>query len=332
MNGTPARPRHRSRLFASAVRASLALLCAALPPPASADGPSPGRAATGSPSGDRGSFEPSAHPAPATGFELSVVSYNIHGLPAWIAGDRPAERMPRIASHLNAYDVVLLQEDFAHHELLAEHVRHRVRITGNGPRSRLLAQLFMLCGSCGSGLTLLADLPPSRVAATDRVAFAHCHGWLGNGHDCWTSKGFVRLRLRLPRGMAVDLYDVHMDAGREAGDREVRARQLDQLRAAILARSLDNAVIVGGDFNLQWSDPHDGPLLRRFMRDVRLREAPTHEPGSPGGRVDYLFYRGGRYGRLSVIEAGIVTALSLDTESPLSDHAALFARFAVHPR
>ncbi len=314
------------------MRALLVLLCAALPPPASTDDPHSERASSDGTRGAASSFEPSARTAPATGFEFSVLSYNIHGLPAWIAGDAPAARMPLIATHLNAYDVVLLQEDFAHRELLSENVRHGVRITGNGPRSRLLAQLFMLCGSCGSGLTVLADLPPGRVAATDRVAFTHCHGWLGSGHDCWASKGFVRVRLRWPSAMAVDLYDVHLDAGRTINDREVRARQLDQLRGAILAKSPDDAVIVAGDFNLQWSDPHDVRQLRRFTRDVRLREVPTHEHGSPADRVDYLFYRSGRYGRLSLIDAGIVKALSLETESPLSDHAALFARFAVHPR
>lgn len=263
---------------------------------------------------------------PTSEYQLSVLSYNIHGLPAWIAGDDPAVRIPRIGRHLNGHDIVLVQEDFAFHELLVEAINHRVRVRGNGARSWLLGKLFMFCGYCGSGLTVLADVQPSQIVAMDRVAFSSCHGWLGSGHDCWASKGFVRLRLRLGEGAAVDLYGVHLDAGRAAGDRAVRAGQLDELRRAVIAHSHEHALVVGGDFNLEWSDPGDREQLRQFARDVQLVDVATDHPGFAADRVDYLLYRSGRDVSLSVEEAGVVDALSLAGDAPLSDHAALFAR------
>ena len=51
-------------------------------------------------------------------FEFDVLVYNTHGLPSIIAGDRPSERFPRIAELTKGYELALLQEDFAHHELL----------------------------------------------------------------------------------------------------------------------------------------------------------------------------------------------------------------------
>ncbi|MEN8183628.1 MAG: hypothetical protein ABFS46_13955, partial [Myxococcota bacterium] len=43
--------------------------------------------------------------------ELRIVTYNTHGLPAWIARDDPVWRFPRIGRLLSAYDVALVQED-----------------------------------------------------------------------------------------------------------------------------------------------------------------------------------------------------------------------------
>ena len=50
--------------------------------------------------------------------ELRIVTYNTHGLPAWIAGDDPERRFPLIGRLLDAYDLAVVQEDFYHHELL----------------------------------------------------------------------------------------------------------------------------------------------------------------------------------------------------------------------
>ena len=47
--------------------------------------------------------------APAAGDEFTVLSYNTHGLSAWVAGDDPAARLSIIGVKSNAYHVALLR-------------------------------------------------------------------------------------------------------------------------------------------------------------------------------------------------------------------------------
>ncbi len=92
-----------------------------------------------------------------------MVSYNVHGLPGWAAGDDPEGRMPSIGALLADYDVALVQESWRHAASLANGTGLPTRIAGNPSRSPLLGRLSFLCGSCGSGLLALLRLPPERV-------------------------------------------------------------------------------------------------------------------------------------------------------------------------
>ena len=55
---------------------------------------------------------------PRVAVEMSLLVYNTHGLPAFFARDNPGERFPKIGNLTQGFDVSLLQEDFAHHDLL----------------------------------------------------------------------------------------------------------------------------------------------------------------------------------------------------------------------
>ena len=160
---------------------------------------------------------PAAHAEPV---ELSVLTYNIHGLPSWIARDDPPARIPQILSIAQPYDVVLLQEDFAHHDAVvaASPFAHLVR----GNPAWLEAPLFQ-----GAGLTIL-----SRFAATEsaREPYDVCNGWVSAANDCFGHKGFVMARLALPDGAAIDAWNTHLDAGDTDADRAVRADQLGATR------------------------------------------------------------------------------------------------------
>ena len=262
--------------------------------------------------------------------EFTVLSYNTHGLPAWIARDDPESRFPKIGELTNGYDVALIQEDFAHHALLLEGARHPAVERGNGPRGACRAWLRLLCGRLGSGLTLLARVDTGNVLKVHRKAYERCRGWLWGRGDCLASKGLLYARLALAEGVAVDFYDTHLDAGREAGDHEVRAAQLERLRAEIEKRSDGTALIVGGDFNLAHEDPSDAALLRDFLEPLALRDsgARLEDDGRWLRRIDYLFYRSGRGIRLAPVAAGEAAEFA-DGGRPLSDHPAIYARFRV---
>lgn len=253
--------------------------------------------------------------------DVSVLTYNIHGLPSWIAGDDPPARIPQILSIAKPYDVVLLQEDFAHHDVVvaASPFAHLVR----GNAAWIAAPLFQ-----GAGLTIL-----SRFAATAsaREAYGTCHGWVTAANDCFGHKGFVMARLAPPGGTSFDAWNTHLDAGDSDADRAARADQLERLAAAIEAKSAGRAVVVGGDFNLHWDEPRDRALLDGFAARLGLAIAAMTPAGGWDSRLDYLLVRAAADRCLATLEAGKDESL-LDTGGrPLSDHPAIFARLRLGP-
>jgi hypothetical protein len=263
--------------------------------------------------------------------ELSVLSYNTRGLPEFVAGDGPAERHRRIGPLLNGYDLVLLQEDFVHHEELLVGAEHPLVVRGNGPQSLVPGYASWLCPWCGSGLTILADLAPERLLEVERVPFGVCAGWIFRRLDCWASKGILRVRLELAPGIEIDVYDLHLDAGMTGEDRYARARQLEIVRDHARRASEGRALVVAGDFNV-WSALEDDHLrLEALIAELGLRRAavPPVTRGYPG--VDRIYYRSGRDVRLEVLEASVEEAFVDDEGRPLSDHAAIQARLRITP-
>lgn len=269
---------------------------------------------------------PSRKDAPV---EVSVLTYNTHGLPAWVARDRPKIRFPIIGRLTNQYDVVFLQEDFAYHGLLKEQATHEIVACGNGPRSSLFRFASFICGSCNSGLTLLARFPRDRLIELDREPFHVCMGWFRFSKDCWVTKGFMRARLRLQNGAEVDFYNLHLDAGMSRRDRQTRKRQLRLLRKHIVEHSGERALIIGGDFNLQYNSADDFALMQGFMAGLGLRDSSIGYKGPADWKGDdYILYRSGGGVILEVIEAGVAEGFVLDGK-PLSNHPAIVARFRV---
>ena len=85
--------------------------------------------------------------------EIKILAYNTHGLPAVFAGDDPEERFPLIGEKTKSYQLSLLQEDFAHHELLLKNLNEgSVALRGNTNNKSF-------CPFCsGSGLTMISNL------------------------------------------------------------------------------------------------------------------------------------------------------------------------------
>ena len=258
--------------------------------------------------------------------ELSLLVYNTHGLPTIFAKDRPRERFPEIVRLTHDYDISMLQEDFAHHDLVLTHAKEGQSIQrGEGVKT----------GKClfcsGSGLTLMSNLSEVdwRVSAIFEP-FENCSGWLNRANDCFAQKGFQIIDLRSSRGEEVVLVNTHLDAGRGDLDRAARAAQLDQLILAIDRYVLDQALIVAGDLNLDWDNSKDRKLLFDFRDRLGLARAEKGDQAEHGWTVlDYIFFRSGRNTKLVVVGSGEDSAFVSD-DVPLSDHPALFARFSIH--
>jgi endonuclease/exonuclease/phosphatase family metal-dependent hydrolase len=257
--------------------------------------------------------------AQESGLELSVLTYNVHGLPAWAARDDPEARLPRILERAGGYDVVLLQEDFAHQELTDRHARQPLQVRGVG-RWRPWP------GLQGSGLTLLSAF---EEASRHAAAYGLCNGWLGAGNDCFANKGFLMLRLRLPSGAEVDFWNTHLDAGGSFGDHEARRAQLARLQREILSRSRGRAIVVGGDLNADQGTERERALVEDFVGVLGLSLGVVTPPGEWPELLDYILYRSGDGATLTALESGIAPDFVFPDGKPLSDHPALFTRFRV---
>jgi endonuclease/exonuclease/phosphatase family metal-dependent hydrolase len=272
---------------------------------------------------------------------FSLLSYNVHGLFRMVAGDAPGTRSRMIGWLASRYDVALLQEDFEYHRMIARQMHGMVAYRGNGmrPDPRLVAAKAILfpfqlliphfSPPYGAGLSTFVrgDLLPE-VATVARRRYDGCNGWLSGTHDCWASKGLLRVRMQLPNGAEVDLYNTHLEAGDGRRSRAVRERQLDELARHIEDLSQDRAVIAAGDFNCAFSRPGDGELMMAFRNRVGLQDSGAG-PEIPFWRErDYVMYRDGAGVQLRVDEAGEAREFVNDGRA-LSDHPALFARFEV---
>jgi len=260
------------------------------------------------------------HAEPRALVSLSVLTYNTHGLPSWLAGDDPPARYPLLLEKAARFDVVLLQEDFAHQPIVDAGKRHPLLVRGNGAwRGWPVFQ--------GAGLTLLAHL--AALASPVLAPYELCHGWLSAANDCFGHKGYLMQRLQLAGGAAIDVWNTHLDAGAGDGDQSAREFQLQRLAAAIARHSGARAVIAGGDFNLDWDEPSERALLERFLARAGLAIAARTPEGAWRSRLDYLLYRPAADTALAVREAGMARDFVGPAGAPLSDHPAIFAVFEV---
>jgi endonuclease/exonuclease/phosphatase family metal-dependent hydrolase len=271
---------------------------------------------------------------------LSVLSYNVHGLPPLLARDNPRQRVKTIGALARRYDVVLFQEDFEYHGVIRRQMQGSVGACGNGVAfdvRRLAAKILLAPMSVffrpfsapyGAGLSTFVQPTLALPGNVGRSPYRVCDGWLGAAFDCWASKGYLRVRIRTPEGATVDVYSTHLDAGRGKRPVKTRRRQLRRLARAIETQSAERAVIVGGDFNLAANRPGDGEVMAEFRERLNLRDSGAG-PQLPGWHDrDYILYRSGVQAQLSVEQAGEALEF-VDGNHALSDHPAIYTRFRV---
>lgn len=138
--------------------------------------------------------------AAAQSGSFTFLTYNVAGLPP-IFNDNGVPGDKGVNSNLigeqlarGAYDVVHLQEDFNYHAYIYETDDHPYRTATSGGVP------------FGSGLNTVANY---EWTGLQRVKWNECN--LNSG-DCLTPKGFTFMTANIG-GVAIDLYNLHADAG-----------------------------------------------------------------------------------------------------------------------
>ncbi|MFC8981213.1 jacalin-like lectin [Streptomyces sp. NPDC057411] len=189
---------------------------------------------------------------------FSVLTYNVAGLPESLSS-APTPRdsgTTEIGRRISPYDIVHVQEDFNYHaRLYAADTGHPYRTPTSGG------------AGIGSGLNTLAKAPYDEDDF-ERVRWNACQYDSG---DCLTPKGFTFARQRLAEGVYVDFYNLHTNAGTNAGDLAARADNLKQLTAFIAHHSAGNAVVVMGDTNTRYT--RAGDTIAEFAAAGGLTDA-----------------------------------------------------------
>ncbi|WNM61887.1 endonuclease/exonuclease/phosphatase family protein [Candidatus Nitrospira neomarina] len=318
----------------------------------------------------------SSIPVPCT---IRFLSYNVHGISpilnsiyVGIPVRNDDTRSGLMAWLLMDYDFVLLQEDFEFHRQIVHEFTYELIEQGNGPRIALaplwLATLpikivnvgFQLFDSpgipfrvpYGSGLTIASPYYNAMEEGVTQAPLPDCEGWLTRKNDCWSTKGLLRVPVRLPNGAEFDVYNTHLDAGRDEEDRAVRKKQIKFLAKCIKKLSKDRAFIFGGDFNSQYdhkgieASGKDYEILKDYLLDELALNDSNARPEPNGywkNRVDYIFYRGGQGARIELIGSGeedqrFRHPVNRGKQSPnekygdfLSDHPAIRAEFKIFP-
>ena len=200
---------------------------------------------------------------------FSIATLNVDGLPQKILVAKVNPDGPggggsvRIGRYLQkrGYDMVFMQEDFNYHEELTVPMEDDYQLdswTGDvGVDGHQIDFLHLqnhrfecdgLMGAWKNGIML---------TSTSRTSWRANFGKFSHALDEIVTKGFRRYELTLKGGQQIVVYNMHMDAGdtaderegKDSLDRDARLKQWNQLRDDILTRLDTRPVIVVGDLN-----------------------------------------------------------------------------------
>lgn len=215
--------------------------------------------------------------------DVSMLTYNVHGLP-WPIAPRRTAALAAIGRHLldlhrqgKAPRVAVLQEAFtAEAKAIARTSGYRYAAFGRDKAGRYPAPLpagvtaaSLDAGAhwwkgegvgkwTGSGLVILSDYPIVDVRQLTYSASACA------GYDCLAAKGAMLATLKLPAGALLEIATTHLNSRHATGVDDERANrgwmvQIAELRDFIASRR--NAalpLLLGGDLNV------GGDIVRRL--------------------------------------------------------------------
>ena len=268
--------------------------------------------------------------APAVEAEFELLTYNVAGLPDTLSGSNPEVNTALIGPRLNDYDLVLVQESWltpaeggpfglrTYHEVLLDTVtlphasESKPAPLGNDP-ARPTAQV-------SDGLNRFSEFP---FAPVEREAWTTC----GDASaDCLSLKGFSMARTTFADGVEIDVYNLHMDAGRD--DFAIREENVAELAAFITANSAGRAVIVGGDFNLHLDRDPDADQFATLLADTSLLDVCTQLGCDDPNSIDKVLYRSSDDIEITPLEwRNDADRFVRDDGEPLSDHDPIAVTF-----
>ena len=188
-----------------------------------------------------------------TARDISVLNYNIAGLPQVLSSSNPELYTSHISRLLNEYSIVHVQEDFCYHDSLLLFDNHPYRTESTG------------CVPDGDGVNTLSCFPISNV---ERFAWEDC-----TGPDCLTPKGFYYSQIEVLPGKTIDFYNVHCNAGGSAESLAARRGNIKQVCNHIAQHSEGQAIIIMGDFNPKNNNKSE--LVKMLVKDkYNIKVAP----------------------------------------------------------
>jgi len=241
---------------------------------------------------------------------VSLLTYNVAGLPQLISGSSPVQNHPQVSPKLNAYQLVLAQEDFAYHDLLMAQAQH--------PFQSVPMLVSSLTRPMNDGLNRFSQSP---FMGHERVIWSVAHGLIGGSNDRLAHKGYSFARHELAPGVEVDVYNLHADAGGGSGDEDARAVQFAQLATDLNVRSAGRAVIVAGDTNLKDTRSRDMQVLADFLGVCGLRDC-ARQLGRPE-HIDRIMIRDGGGVVLDTAQWRVADEFKDAQGQDLSDHPAI---------
>ncbi|MFD1103853.1 endonuclease/exonuclease/phosphatase family protein [Sphingobium olei] len=308
--------------------------------------------------------------SPAFDGRLSVMTYNIHGLPWPVAWGRSGA-FAQIAQQLVALralgrqpHVVLLQEAFTPQaQAIGRAAGYPYIVEGpsadmaspepaDTADARSMAAESWTHGEglgkyVGSGLQLLSDFP---IVGVRRMAFP---AFACAGYDCLANKGALMASIRLPgRADRVDIVTTHLNSRHASGVADDRSLQAYRLQVGYLsdfirkAHDPARALIVAGDFNVGSVAPRRATLLSHVRTgwsqygdiDDAFGEAVRHHlPLSDDARYahmrarDWQFYTPGHSTDIELERLDVPFGHAADG-SMLSDHVGYTATYQLPVR
>ncbi len=277
---------------------------------------------------------PAAPAAPRTG-TFSMLTYNVAGLPEGLSGSNPDTNTPLISPKLNAYDLVVVQEDWVdpvppipgfnfNHDALISAVDHPYLSTPATPPLGSVPD--RPTALVADGLNQLSRFPFGELT---RVRWVNCFGGAdtsdGGAGDCLSLKGFTMSRVTFADGVEVDLYNLHAEAGSTPLDVQYSAEDYQQLAAFILAESAGRPILIGGDWNLHTEEDVDGAVFDEFLAATGITDTcEVVDCGADADEIDKIGFRSGGGVTLTALDHRFERDVFVrDGDIPLSDHDAL---------
>lgn len=259
-----------------------------------------------------------------------ALTYNVAGLPEELSGSHPEQYTSLISPLLNDFDIVHVQEDFCYHDSLLLFNNHRYK-TPPTP-----------CVPDGDGLNTFSNY---KIIAFERITWNDC-----NSFDCLTPKGFSYSKIEFDKGVYIDFYNLHCNAGKTVEDKAARRNNLKQLINYINIKSIGQAVILMGDFNNYYTRSGDSirvfqdlgfsdvwiDIVRNgdvpFQNDIKLDNCNyTLNSSFDCEGVDKVLYRSTDEMQIEAVSYQYGDDINFyygnNDTLPLSDHSPLMVRF-----